>query len=131
METNTVLKLWVGLSDLEKREAIARRLGWECRTVRRAASDVEFTTWGIPGHGHHHGFNLPHWPTNDGLAFTEVWPRILGRYNQAMLSLANEKGPCVTIPYNGWDYHPSNFISDTWSDAICRAAYELLPENPD
>lgn len=119
----TSLKPWTELTNLEKREAIARRLGWVRNDRPDWDGDIqdgwyENTTRVLLIH------KLPDWPTNDGLAFAEVWPLIAPR---CALDLTNEK-PCASI-INDWDDLRAWF-GDTWADAICRAAYELLPEAP-
>ena len=123
---NKTEKRWGSLTDMEKREEIARRLGWE----------QQYDGWGggnsSPVWVKHsstiypkicHIRDLPAWPTNDGLAFTEVWPRIVEIYKDAKILLWCG-GPAVDpggeLPY---------IMAKTWADAICHAAYELLEES--
>ena len=99
------MKVWDELTDLEKRAAIARRLGWTHRAY------------------------TPHWPTNDGLAFTAVWPKL----DSGLLI-----GKCHDVhglhrTCGLWEFSHNGFElmyqSTTWADVICRAAYELLPSS--
>ncbi len=116
------MKQWVELTDMEKRETIAKRLGWT-KLPKHWNRPNGLSTWVT---------EIPDWPTNDGLAFTEVWPKVLNK--DRLLSLdqvgSDSKGwePRVV----GFDLDPYEVyfraIGDTWADAICRAAYELLPE---
>jgi|SRR6185503_7922577 len=120
METEKALKPWDELSDLEKREALARRLGWTRWSDGRWFKGQNNHT--NPARG-----SLPDWPTNDGLAFTEVWPKIAQsiQYGQMKLWAAAWEGYpelCPTVSNDERFY-----LGDTWAAAICRAAYELLP----
>ena len=123
----TATKLWTELTDIEKREAISLRLGWEFRW-----SDVwERQTW------HHQDGHIPipqgppDWPTNDGLAFAEVWPKILEMDDSAALvhGLYHSDDPAAVVtivPGPGGSDLLLTASGETWADAICHAAYELL-----
>lgn len=105
----TALKSWTELTDLEKREAISKLLG---RPVGKAIFTVD-------------------WPTNDGLAFAEVMPKLWALHHDIVLEIPGLRADdytekSVTLLSDDNDNH--FFISDTWADAICRAAYELLQE---
>ena len=115
-EKATALKPWETLTDLEKREAIARRLGYS-HPFGSAVIDpaIEDSSW----------------PTNDGLAFEEVWPRLIGEIHDCRLwedqgETNNGRLRKLQLPYDG--NSSSVFYGFTWSEVICRAAYELLPE---
>lgn len=112
MPTKAAVKPWETLSDQEKREAIALRLGWKKRIEPLGVYTPEPEGY----------IELPDWPTNDGLAFTEVWPKILEEKPMAQLSIleaslsVSEQEGVIFWSYEG----------DTWADAICAAAYSLL-----
>ena len=102
------LRPWDELTALEKREAIAQRLGWD----------------GPKGDA---AIRLPEWPTNDGLAFTEVWPKLFEagcEMNVSLTALWTNVGGRGLLCAVG----QRKFYGRTWADAICRAAYELLPD---
>ena len=117
------MKPWDKLTDLEKREAIARRLGWEYKSKNFRVNGGDILSskfWCLLEIPHN---ELPGWPTNDGLAFTEVWPRIAQHGSQFLGLLGGKPSVCEE------DHGIRGVISGTtWADAICRAAYELLPD---
>lgn len=125
-------KPWDELSDLEKREAMVRILGWNMEVLESAYSD---------------------WPTNDWFAFKDVWPKLSGMSTteetidnspetlHLLLGQNYDGKPCVLRMVSYWDggfpdprpndkedYHRSeSFVGSTWADAICKAAYMLIP----
>lgn len=108
---------WAELTGLQKREAIALRLGWMWSPTTDGGMFLHFDRKSNMGCSPD---MLPHWPTNDGLAFVEVWPKI-----SPGLSLSQDDGGDPGV----WDCVKERWIvvADTWADAICHAAYELLP----
>lgn len=131
------VKPWTELTDLERREAIARRLGW---------TDPVKGLWKIGpmesnGRWSHQAYSrLKDWPTNDGLAFADVWPLLVAftiHHLQAICQLTamsrdleyDHHGFEATVEF-GREPNETHriFYGTTWADVICRAAYELLPE---
>ena len=121
-------KPWSELTDLEKREQIALRLGWTLAYGRNCWRPSGCWHSPIAGSPHLLLKDLPDWPTNDGLAFEEVWPRLCesfsvvdlnwSRHESAMrreISVITDVGETIL------------FHENTWADAICHAAYETLP----
>lgn len=153
------MKPWSALTAVEKCEAIARRLGWtfdKVAYVRVSCDDyhqhrehcLEPCSKNSDGAQERHRYwrlgiktraTLPDWPTNDGLAFAEVWSviqRIKGPKfsTYPALSAIAEKF-CVAYHHEGDTLNPQGYravlvSSNTWADAIRAAAYELLPEEP-
>ena len=121
------MKPWDGLTDLEKREAIARRLGWQ-----NAFASIGGVRIGYPPTPAKtlQDTVVPDWPTNDGLAFAEVWPKILqtATHDICALKLHSDPSSGNSSPSVEDEYCRCVFVGPTWADAICRAAYELLPE---
>lgn len=116
----TAVRPWDELSDLEKREAIAARIGWHhphwVEQRPDVVGEILHITLGP----------LPDWPSNDGVAFTEVWPKLESLAGELLLT--KESGGRRRIgwnDYSGWEYITCD---TTWAEAICKAAYELLPE---
>ena len=115
------LKPWSKLEPLEKREAIAVRLGWRhtpYQPYRWWQQD-----WSPEANTH---TELPDWPTNDGLAITEV--------NRAIQMVPSIKYIGIGWFSNGRRfvevYNGSMHIFDAellLADGLCAAAYELLP----
>ena len=113
------MKPWEELTPLEKQEAIAVRLGWI------KLDSIYPTLWLYHSECVE---ELPDWPTNDGLAFAEVWPKIVVGNSRAPLGMGISIGrlpPIVPLIYDK-EFHTIR-KGDTWADAICAAAYELLP----
>ena len=83
------MKPWNELTDLEKRETIALRLGWIYSSGKN---------WIFPPNRKHIRVSsvakLPTWPTNDGLAFVEVCPKIIA----AKEIRITEKGLEIEMP---------------------------------
>lgn len=128
-------KPWTELTDLEKREVIALRLGAPLGPCNDSHLFEEFNGEGVvmctrcQWSGNRtqlpHPHTYPDWPTNDGLAFAEVWPKICALdFNAAILpshGMTSHGKPSVIV-------NEESFVSDTWAAAICAAAYELLEE---
>ena len=117
------MKPWDELTDLDKRVAIARRLGWEYKSKNfrvNGGGILSSKFWCLLEIPHN---ELPGWPTNDGLAFTEVWPK-LDELNQCFYLGKSSNGEAV-VASRGL---VPGIYAKTYADAICRAAYELLPD---
>lgn len=129
------LKPWTDLTDIERREAIACRIGWTffgegaCVQHPDYCQDLD---GGISSHWHNavgHIISpqaLPDWPTNNNLAFVEVWPK-LG--SKCMLAFS-PSGSRVVYDWDKYYRDDPGPITPTytWANAICQAAYVLLPE---
>src|ERR1051326_1984355 len=113
------MKKWTDLTDIEKREAIARRLGWEWVY----GSTDKRTGWMVPDNPAIIVRRLPDWPTNDALAFTEVWPKILEQPHQPLVLGMGGYGVSVNCPsvHREDDYAEYHWEGNTWADAICHA----------
>ena len=110
------MKSWNELSDFERRAQIALRLGWH--------KSKNGECWGKP----HWNCKintlrkLPGWPTDDGLAFSELWPKLLHTIDSLSLRLS----PILRIPAV-WNVDEEIASGDTWADAISHAFYNLVP----
>ena len=110
-------KSWISLTDVEKREAIMKRLGrpWRkpthgsCCTCQICGDDRDTCICGVI--------------EDDGLAFTEVWPKL----ERSGLMLAQIPSIFRRL-FNEADDIECLYNSGTYADVICLAAYELLPE---
>ncbi len=137
------MKSWTELTALEKREAIALRLGWtphsytnryndNTEEFHRAWDHSDKKVWEDPNHPWYQikrvidRSQFPDWPTNDGRAFEEVWPKIVGMGTRVSMLGLLDGVPCVysrKLSTLSWDIRITGTI---WADAICHAAYELL-----
>ncbi len=113
------LKPWDELSDVEKREAISRRVGWPLEYWRVLRGD----DW------------CPNWPFDDALAFTDVWPRLEAESERKIPNLYRIRlgRNALNSPTVFYQLKDSNCLhlghpGTTYAQAICSAAYELLPE---
>lgn len=115
------MKPWIELTAMEKREAIALRLGFIGPIESRIVPGK--MRWRYAEETYVCGKFPKDWPTDDGLAFTEVWPLILEADTQAELRMCVRHGkPLLKARACHLDFH-----AETWADAVCRAAYDLLP----
>ena len=116
-------KPWDELSDIEKREAIALRLGWKVKI-----NEGPLAPWQSPNSEWHE--EPLGWPTNNGLAFEEVWLKLLETKGELCLCLLyDDVGKDILKSVANHDLDLTLFEpyqSDTWADVICHAAYELL-----
>lgn len=136
-EEDKTKKPWDQLTDLEKSEAIARRLGWIkgwklVPRVRINGRWFDIPTWIMdhataenPHAGCYPGCGLPNWHIDDGLAFREVWPMVNSSNNFELCLHVRAGKPEVYYEGSKWD---KAWPGETWADAICHAAYELLKE---
>ncbi len=122
---------WAELTDLQKREQIALRLGWQ--DIHLLSSSQLLYGHDTPPPWIHFSKLVPRWPTNDGLAFEEVLPLLIAEcvkrkrwvlftwvdMNDGLLEITadNSEGDSTQYRLKGVKA----------ADAICRAAYELLP----
>ena len=136
-EPNKTKKPWDSLTDMEKRKAIARRIGWTkgMKLVPRVCINgtwrdiptwiIDHTTAERPHAGCYAGYGPSDWPTNDILAFTEVWSKLNPSTNFDLC--LHVRGGKPEVYYEGSRLDRA-WPGDTWADAICHAAYELLEE---
>ena len=126
------MKPWDELRDTERREQIALRLGYTRQQEFLDWNDEfkrEFPVgemWVSPDRKMAYPpDSLPHWPTNDALAFTAVWPKICTIESAIYLQLRLGK-PTVHRISNIDDLTDTVWTGTTWADAICQAACFLL-----
>ena len=110
-------KLWTSLSDWEKRERVGLRIGW-----KRCGNGEG---WYEPTHRRRRYLDLPPWPTDDGLAFEEVWSKIVALDLMAILQVEEGKPALLALPSDHKSVHKT-WLGDTWADAICHALYDLV-----
>lgn len=142
-------KPWNELTGIEKREAIALRLGLPVGTLC-SEKNVHFEGSSYDPSGYHcsvcewegdygsdygqikpHLFTCPDWPANDALAFTEVVPKIaefLVKSDSSLYLAFCEKGFTIeeSTP-TGTNRPITGFTKTEIADAICNVAYNLLP----
>ena len=135
------MKPWSELAALEKRAAIALRLGW--RQLPKGSLELwyagsypankegcPFVRYLSPQERLVSAEELPNWPTNDERAFAEVWKKIQNNFIYLAVVttiLHPDKGKPSVHTDAGMS---PRWIGPTWADAICHAAYDLL-EVPD
>ena len=116
---------WNDLSGIEKRIAIAKRLGWtgllhECRTVngeikserllRPATGTVE------TGGGGFRYEDVPCWHLDGALAFTSLWDIIQHA----------KPGACICGAYEIMFPDSSRITGSSWADVISKALYLVV-----
>lgn len=142
-------KPWTDLTRLERRVKIALRLpDWRLLPIGsteywysdKPNTGCPFVRYLSPKKIVHSADALPNWPTNDGLAFEEVWPKVLGQCNLSRLMFACP--PTVPAVWTQYRSRPHPVLRDTeeyiwemvkgktWAEAICHAWYKLK-EVPD
>ena len=102
--TREIETVWDELTDQKKNEAVALLLGWRLPI----SGKIEVT---------------PDWIHDDGLAFKDLWDKILRGVPCARLKLTNNE-PCLSARTIGLEGRV--FIDKTWARVLCRAAIKLL-----
>ena len=114
---------YTAATDLERNEQIALRLGWICKP--QGAYKEWFTPRGESWTGQincNYPKPLPNWTTNNGLAFAELWPKIVEVRPEASLYLKRDQKDAPTV------YTTQYMVTGkSWAEAICRAFIELVP----
>lgn len=130
------MKLWDELTNLEKREAIARRLGEEKPDDSLLNSDLILAGGQSSPKGYWHGVmrydegDVPrwepsHWTTSDGRAFAEIFVPHLRPLGINISQRGENSSPMLEFKD-----HSDNrtWLGSTYADAICFCAYDLLSE---
>ena len=137
------------LTDLQRREAIARRLGWKPipkRRHKKIAEPCDLQPLDFPpgelscfSPGHYEDWDdyskVPPWTTDDGLAFEELWPKIYATAKVAGKSVFIERCAAgVRICWADAHFFDSPVLEaitnfrDEDADALSRAFLAVVPE---
>lgn len=122
------LKPWKELNAQKRREAMALLLYWGIIERRTGdPSDAPWMEYLHPDGGRLYR-ELPDWPNDDGLSFTEIWTPFLVERKNLYLGFGDHSIPwryavLKMSPELEMDYAHQG---DTWAEAICKAAYEIL-----
>jgi hypothetical protein len=132
------MKPWNELSDIEKREAIALRVGWKrmagaINDPRHGIQDDWMSPENIIGSAIYGSYPLiPAWPNDDGQAFKDLWRKLLYQDEELCLGLSEDSDGDLwpAVKHEGWIENPDRYMARSWASALCKAAYDLLPEAP-
>lgn len=135
-----MVKPWIELTDTEKREAIAVLLGWRfvysfvsngwfIQTPDQACGvSPQYAVTALPEcankwEGSEHRL-LGRWPTDDGQAVADVWPKIVEEYGAA--GIHSSPSSHAIVLFGGSQPYHVIATSASLADAICQVAYERL-----